>query len=750
MRNEIVNPLFESLMKRAEMYVHPSISEAGTSPSKGLSFAAYARTQIKIVQGFISDFSDAIMTYPPTAIARDFKKTFKTNLAAIGSKIDTVKTVDIQSVGIVNGISAEYDRFKAEIAKEKEYDPKIFAEWISYFDKMMEEEKTAIVEINKKMDEINKLEKQGEHPTEIANALQEYIKTFSEEIKESVYPKISYNSNSVLEYLSDNNICVDFKTYSKIVNEGIFDFVIGSKKDREANRNRKDLIIKTEALKSRLDSVMNRIAAARNDAGSKGLKILDKEATFNDIYKRINSIESKYGEGVDPKGVNFGEETKRLNDVTELFNNQLKEFDTEFAKQQQSSDDYSNVMIAVPTLKGHLDKATGSKNSLRDVSQQAQNNYKIKLSTDAAAAAEAAKKKKEEEKPEVTGSGKSDLQIKEPIKQGSKDKENIKKFQQLVVDKMKSLKGKKPYDNLAASSGQFGNFGNKTAAVVKYLKSGFKMKDKSSDITQELIDKISSDDGKINDSLLINEEFDVKAADASLVGSSSGSEKSGGTGGGSKVNSSAFKCIKAKEGKDFKMKGGKAVLNRDSGNIHEFKADGSYKIFIKSEDKWKKGVWSCAGGSYEATIEGGEVYLGDYQDFKSSVTKAQKAAADAASKKAAEFAARCQEICKPLLYAMSGATEDEELVYKTFKESITSKEIFLGVEYQWNSVWPSKGDLNGTLKNARGLSWDQIKQKCSWSSGKMGFSFRAIFPAYFSSSELTRLNQYLPAGISAF
>jgi hypothetical protein len=744
MRNEIVNPLFESLMKRAEMYVHPSISEA--SVDQGLGYVPYARTMITLVQELIGNFTYAISTYPPTKIARDFKKSFKTNLAATGAKIETTKLIHDQTNGIVLvDIDAEYTRFKAEIANEKEYDPKIFGEWLALFDKMMAEEKAALAILTKKIKEIGEII--GSHPDEIASGIKNYIKDFSDGIKieESLYKEISYNSDNILENLSNNKVCVDFKTYSKILNEGIFDFAIGTKEERANNKRRKGLITDVEALKARLDSVMNTIAAARNTP-LKNLKCLDFEATFNNIYKRVNSFEATFGEGINPKNVNWGEEEKTFIPILKLFNDKEDVFNKQYNEEKQASGDYANVLIAIPELKDHTDRADGAKKSLETEALKAMSNYKIKLSTDAAAAAEAAKKKKDDEEKKDEPSGKSDLQIKEPIKQGSKDKENIKKFQQLVVDKMKSLKGKKPYDNLAASTSQFGNFGNKTAAIVKYLKAGFNLKDKSSDITPELIDKISSNDGKINDSLLINEQFDVKAADASLVGSSSGSGKSSG---GSKVNSSAFKCIKAKEGNDFKMKGGRAVLNRPAGNIHEFKADGSYRIFIKSENKWKKGVWSCAGGSYEATIEGGEVYLGDYQDFKSNVTKAQKAAADAASKKAAEFAASAQEICKILLQAMAGATEDEETVYKTFQEKITTKEMFNTVEAQWNSLWPSRGDMNGTMVYAKSKSWEELKKACAFTGTKNGFSFRAIFTTYFSSSEIARLNQYLPSGVKA-
>jgi hypothetical protein len=521
MRNEIVNPLFESLVKKAEGYVHPSITEA--SVDKGLGYVAYARTMIKITQELISNFGYAVSTYPPTKVARDFRRSFKTNLAAIGAKIDTVKNVDIQVNSVVlPGIVAEYDRFKKEIAQEKEYDPKIFEEWLSEFNKMVAEETAAIDDITKKAKEVGDVI--GQQTDEVQLALQKYIKAFSDDIKiqESAYQDVSYNSDNVLEHLSNSSICVDFKTYSKIVNEGIFDFVIGSKEDRKTNRDKKDFITNIESLKARLDSVMNTIASARNNPGERNLKALDKEAAFNNIYKRVNSLETKFGEGIDPKGVNWGAERERLNAVVALFNNELEEFNTAYKSEVQASADYSNVLIAVPTLQDHLDRAEGAKKALQIEADTAMNNYKIKLQVDTAKKqAEDAKKKEEEAGKKDGGTTKSDLQIKEPIKRGSKDKDNIKKFQKLTIDKMKGLKGKSEEYDKFAKYGTDGIFGKSTDALIKYLKNGFELKDKSSDITQELIDKISSHDDKLKESFSVSEEFNLKAAEAS-VGRTSG------------------------------------------------------------------------------------------------------------------------------------------------------------------------------------------------------------------------------------
>lgn len=96
------------------------------------------------------------------------------------------------------------------------------------------------------------------------------------------------------------------------------------------------------------------------------------------------------------------------------------------------------------------------------------------------------------------------LKIKSPIAKGAKKNAEVKSFQQLLIDKFSKNK-----DLVATATwkafakyGADGNFGNGTANVVILFKKLYKLDDKTSSITQELIDKISAE--AVKESLLLS------------------------------------------------------------------------------------------------------------------------------------------------------------------------------------------------------------------------------------------------------
>lgn len=134
--------------------------------------------------------------------------------------------------------------------------------------------------------------------------------------------------------------------------------------------------------------------------------------------------------------------------------------------------------------------------------------------------------KKEEESP------KGALKIKETIKKGAKKNDEVKRFQQLLIDKFGKNKDLLNTDTWKtfAKYGADGNFGNGTGNVVLLFKKLYKLNDKTSSITQELIDKITAE--AVKESLLlsfnsfldkkngVSEQFDASAiasADAEIT-----------------------------------------------------------------------------------------------------------------------------------------------------------------------------------------------------------------------------------------
>ena len=76
----------------------------------------------------------------------------------------------------------------------------------------------------------------------------------------------------------------------------------------------------------------------------------------------------------------------------------------------------------------------------------------------------------------------------------------VKKFQELVVDAFKNIKSVTdlPFYKKMGTSGKYGP---NTRDMVKFLKKGFKLNDKSGDITKELVDEIQIQRGTIKESI---------------------------------------------------------------------------------------------------------------------------------------------------------------------------------------------------------------------------------------------------------
>lgn len=107
------------------------------------------------------------------------------------------------------------------------------------------------------------------------------------------------------------------------------------------------------------------------------------------------------------------------------------------------------------------------------------------------------------------------IKLKSPLKKGTKNSNELKEIQKLILDKFKNhdvLSKLETFINFKNQEKNFGNFGNSTEKMIKILKDGYDLKDKeNSDITQELVDKIiNENNSSINESILSFSEFSKK------------------------------------------------------------------------------------------------------------------------------------------------------------------------------------------------------------------------------------------------
>jgi hypothetical protein len=102
-----------------------------------------------------------------------------------------------------------------------------------------------------------------------------------------------------------------------------------------------------------------------------------------------------------------------------------------------------------------------------------------------------------------------------------------------------------------------------------------------------------------------------------------------------------------------------------------------------------------------------------------------------------------------ILTAMSGVTEDEDAVYNTFKTLIKTKEDYEKLENLWKRLNVNAISLrsrSGQFYKGKKIS-DIVTLNATL---KNPLTLGQLFAKYFSDSEISRLNSYLPAGVEKF
>jgi hypothetical protein len=760
------NPLFESLLKKVKTYENPQMSEQ-TTPPKGTVFSDFVKSLAQIGTKLVDQYIAAIKSYPDTKIKKEYEKGLPDKLAAILASVDKTKTVGIQVDSLFKAVKAEATAF-FKLGEGDTEVVKFLKPWRESFRAGFNAYQQAVnsaMEYVKKQEDANTAKMSDAEYEMISKAVSASIDGYNKSTQVESTLKDDWGSNEsysyksvsvemnesspVLNQLISNKICVDFNTYNKIINE--------AKEDRVARRAAKASIINGENLGAQIDAVLSVIGSRLSDPAKAKFKSLAMKDQFMSIATNLSQIQTELAiDDKELKDVNFGEIDKQIKNLETLFADKKKSFEETYADEEKNSRSFKTLEVATPEVTKFLSDGDVQFGQLSILAQKAAN-----------MAAEEAKKPKPATGTSGTsgtagsagsaGASVGGFTIKEPIKKGTKS-DDVKKFQELVVNNLKDLKGKAPwFDSLVGASKQFGNFGGKTEDAVKGLKQGFELKDTSSDITQELIDKIATHNGKINDSRsFLYEDFNLKAANAAVGGGSSSSTRSSSSGGssskssGTETKSTVFACIKKTESKLI-IKGKEATITRDNGSIHTFNADGTYKFYYITKKKTQEGTWKCTADSYEAyTEEDKDTYYGSLKDWKSNIDNAEKAKAEEAKKAAESLSAQAGEICKEILVHCAGDTEEEQEIMEIFQKKITTAAMFDAVQKFWdNKWWPSTAQLRNSKFYFKNKSVEEITKGMNYKNGKTGQSLRMTIKNYFNDAQIARLNQYLPSGVKA-
>lgn len=556
MKNNIYNPLFESLLKKVNDYENPQgIEEQKNGAVKGTIFSDYMKSISQLGAKLVAQYANAIQTYPKTAVKVEYMKTFPDKLKAIENSIDITTLPANQLEKLFSTVKAEATSFFGLGAKEDKRLVKHLEPWRDAFRtgfQLYTQAFNSLMEYVKKQETAGTAQISEEEKAMMKAAVGKFISSLTASFEKNKTitdtkwgePVVgeSLVNNSVIEKLIQNKVCIDFNTFNTVVNE--------AKEDRVARRAARAIRPTIETLQANLANVLNQIGGRLGDPAKANFKSLAMAPEFNKIANTLVSIQNELAvDDKELKNVQFDDLNKQVDNLNDLFKSKKESYDNTYAEEEKSLRSSKTLEIATPEVSKFIADGDAQFNALSDLAQNGANLFSTDLEKAKESKAQADKIKAEtqpkkpgkkdgeiqkgqdgtsqwkwddktktwnkiETSDEEENVSTSDFKISAPIKQGSKDKKNIKIFQQLVIDKMKSLKGNAEYDNLAAASSQFGVFGKKTAAAVRFLKRGFELKDTTSDITQELIDKIQSDDGKVKESYSLQEEFNLKAAKA--------------------------------------------------------------------------------------------------------------------------------------------------------------------------------------------------------------------------------------------
>ena len=719
MKNNIYNPLFESLLKKVNDYENPQEITEQDSAGKGSKaiFSDYMKSISQLGAKLIAQYANAVQTYPKTAAKAEYMKTFPDKLNAMVSSIDDTKTPGIQLEALFNTVKAEATTFFGLGAKEDKRLVKHLEPWRDSFRsgfQLYTQAFKSLMDYVKKEEVTNQAQIGEEGKAMMKAAASKFVtslvasfeknKTITDTKWGEPVVKESYASGSVIEKLIQNKICVDFNTFNTVINE--------AKEDRVARRAAKAIRPQIEALQANITNVLNQIGGRLGDPAKANFKSLAMAPEFNKIANTLVSIQDELSvEKAELKNVQFDDLNKQVENLVDLFNSKKESYDKTYAEEEKSLRSYKTLQVATPEVVKFIEDGDAQFTALSDLAQNGANLFSADLAKEKADKDQAAKLKgesqpknpgkkdgevqkgqdgfdykwddkakvwnkvEEEDKPQASIGAKVESApvAKADVPKGKKSDE-VKKFQEGVIAKYakdKRISATEPYKRLKQSldSGQGGYFGPRTDAMVNMLKAGFKISDGNSDITKDLLDKINAQG--IKESFIFEQDFDYDAAEK-FAGTSTGSTAA------PKKKSSGKKAAEAGSKEDIPA--------------------------AKEENVMKD------------------------KEIKTPID-----------------ASKIEKATKELLLAMTGAYEDEDRVYDVFQKSITTKDEFEALRQSWNSMKILPEDLQKAESVWKGYTVAQLAER---NKGRTKLvTLQLLFKNSFNNDEINRLNSYLPDGV---
>ena len=558
MKNNIYNPLFESLLKKVNDYENPQGISEQDGAVKGTIFSDYMKGMSQLGAKLVAQYANAIQTYPKTAVKTEYMKTFTDKLKAIENSIDITKTPSIQLDGLFNNVKTEATAFFGLGAKEDKRLVKYLEPWRDSFRtgfQLYAQAFKSLMEYVKKQEESGQAKISETEKAMMKAGVSKFIASLTASFEknktitdtkwgEPVVGESLVRDNSVIERLIQSKICVDFNTFNTVINE--------AKEDRVARRASRAIRPKIEALQANISNVLNQIGGRLGDPAKANFKSLAMAEEFNKIANTLVSIQDELSiDKAELKNVQFDDLNKQVDNLVDLFNSKKESYDKTYSEEEKTLRSSKTLEIATPEVAKFITDGDAQFDALSDLAQKGANLFSADIEKEKSDKSQADKLKGESQpknpgkkdgeiqkgqdgadwkwddkakvwnKVEVADAvSTSDIKLTSTLKRGAKG-DQVKAVQQLIMTKMGTKLKDVPQYKKFAKFGADGKFGGSTEALIPALKSGLGLTDTSSEITQELVDKLAA----VTESFVFEQGFNMEAFNKTI--GSGGGGKSG-------------------------------------------------------------------------------------------------------------------------------------------------------------------------------------------------------------------------------
>ena len=528
------NPLFESLVFKANRYGMLDEQESSGKAPSGAVYQDFAVSLTTIGAKLVENYIKAVAGYPET----DFKKKYMTELPSrigeIAKAVNPQDNINAQITALVAVVTKELNDFLGQSKSDGIYG-KHLVKWrnalrdaFKSYNSGIEDAKTYMAKYTGTFDPkitamlSNSLTAIKTGVEKAAKEREEYTANspnanLNKEFSNYRYTQTGESKNGsvgIIEKLVDKKIAIDFRSFSTIVNEEKLT-------KRQAKKEAKGLLADIDSTIGSINGILTQLAARESDPRRKDFKSIQMKPAFAQIGGDINDIRTQI---TDDAG-----NLKPRRDLAELPLDQLgsdfDKFQTLFTdKQKEYEDLYSKEEGGLKSTKT-LDIATPEVNKkISDGDQFFGTLSSLSLYAGQMAAEEI---EKEKNKPVAGTAGTAGsagaagtIKLAAPLKRGAKG-DQVKAVQELIMKKMKDKLANSEVYKKFSKYGADGIFGKSTAAIIPLLKSGFELTDKSPEVTQELVDKLSA----VKESFIFEQEFNLDAYNKAEGGGSSGPKK---------------------------------------------------------------------------------------------------------------------------------------------------------------------------------------------------------------------------------